>query len=131
MSKNTSQVVKSHKDIRRTTYRYQVPLHKVVNTSMDKINQYHRRGGTGHIVLAGVADIFEASDIHATALKAFADTKAKSVTVDLTDLERMDLSTIQILLALQQALNADGRTMVAQNLPEVQASAWNRIGLSL
>jgi anti-anti-sigma regulatory factor len=92
---------------------------------------YRRRGNCGHIAICGVADIFEASEIHRIALKAAGDKLASVVSVDLAKLERMDLSTVQTLTGLKACLECEGRAMKVVCLSESQAAYWSHIGCAL
>jgi anti-anti-sigma regulatory factor len=99
--------------------------------SDQKAVSYRRSGTIGSLSIRGVADIFEAVDIHLAAVKALDDVRAATVRVDLANLEHMDLSTVQTLRALRRDLESSGRNMEIARLSEPEAAGWNRIGLEL
>lgn len=72
---------------------------------------YRRRGAAGILTLHGAIDMFEASAFHESAQKALHDTQAKSVTIELTGAERLDMSALQILRALRRDLAEAGRAV--------------------
>jgi anti-anti-sigma regulatory factor len=92
---------------------------------------YRRRGTSGTLKLRGIVDIFEAGVLHTTALSALHDEKATTVRVDLTEVERLDVSALQILLALKQSIEASGRTFSAETSSEAVLKQFHRIGVTL
>ena len=64
------------------------------------------------MTLAGALDIFEASLVQSEALKAWTDTQANAIFVDVTKVERFDLTAIQLLLALWREVLAEGRSFM-------------------
>lgn len=94
----------------------------------EKTALYRRRGTAGTLTLQGSVDIFEAKIVHDAACRALADTKAQSVCADLSAVERLDLSGLQILSALRRDLELDGRTFVLQ-VPDTLAAALSQTGL--
>ena len=80
--------------------------------------QYQRRGAIGTLRLAGVMDIFEAAALRDAACKALADAKAGATRVDLADVERLDLTAAQILIALGREITAAGRAFGIDRAPE-------------
>lgn len=88
--------------------------------------QYQRRGGSGTLRLAGVMDIFDAGALRDAAQKALADEKAKTLRVDFADVERLDLSAAQILMALRRETLEAKRAFQWENAPEqvTQILAW-------
>ena len=81
-----------------------------------------------HLVLQGVVDIFEAGELH-TLARAAMDAGGE-VTVKLEEVERLDSSAIQILLALGQMLKAEGRSYRLEGMPAVVQESWRLLGLS-
>lgn len=80
---------------------------------------YSRRGGTGTVHLRGVIDIFEARQLHTLALQAFQDARAQKIRVNMSSVERLDISALQILLALKQDLQAEGRSFSLDAVPNI------------
>lgn len=95
----------------------------------DKTTVYKRRGAEGTLTLRGSVDIFEAQDMLATVRRALADTKALSFCANLTEVERLDLSSLQILVALRRELEDAGRTMPIKQ-PEALAATLKQTGFS-
>ncbi len=93
--------------------------------------RYQRRGTRGTIVLGESADIFEAGELLTTARRAVSDPKAAEVYVDLALTERIDLSAIQILLALRADLVAVGRGFAAINASNKLRKRLERAALPL
>jgi anti-anti-sigma regulatory factor len=81
----------------------------VVVQTLVKTVSYVRKRDLGTISLTGCVDIFEAQAVLAAARRAFADSKAESVFADLSGVEKLDLTTVQILFALRRDLQIAGR----------------------
>ena len=96
-----------------------------------KTSLYSRRKDVGRISMPKVADIFEAADIHAAALRAIQDANAATVVVDCSGMDRMDVSSVQTLFAVKTALAGIGRRFELRGLSETQARTWSRIGCCL
>lgn len=79
------------------------------------------------IELRGVVDIFDAATLYTTAVAA-AD-GASWVFARLDGAEALDTSATQVLLALRQALAADGRTLRVTGTPPAVAEVWRLGGL--
>src|SRR5689334_4626355 len=92
---------------------------------------YRRRGNTGHLHLSVVVDIFEAAALREVALRALADHKAATVQVDLSAVERLDMSALQILLVLRRELEAADRTFRTKSIAPALVSDLERNGLTL
>lgn len=87
---------------------------------MNEVVKYHRKNQLGTLTFHGVADIFEAENIHKCALKAYKDNKTvDNIHVDFTSSERVDISVWQILLSLNKSLQQNGRRLVL--LPETSS----------
>jgi len=81
-----------------------------------------------HLVLQGVVDVFEARELHALAQAAM--DAGGEVTVRFEEVERLDSSAIQILLALGQTLKAEGRSYRLEGMPAGVQESWRLLGLS-
>lgn len=92
---------------------------------------YKRQGDRGTLTLSGVIDIFEAKTLYDTACHALNDTKAKRIQVNLTQSERLDVSALQILLALRRDVTRVGRTFAWSELPANLAAAFEQGGITL
>lgn len=57
--------------------------------------------------LRGIVDIFRATALLESARKALSDDKAASIRLDMADVERMDVSAAQNLLALKTLKPSD------------------------
>ncbi len=92
---------------------------------------YRRQRAKGLLKLGAAVDIFEASNLHATARLAFQDEKATTVCIDLSHLEKLDLTAIQILLALRNDLRASGRAFESEGMsPEIK-ERLDKLGISM
>lgn len=92
---------------------------------------YRRQGTHGTLKLRAGVDVSEAADLHKAALRALEDEKAASVSVEASQLERLDMSTVQILLALRKDVRGAGRGFAVEGLaPGLQDSLTN-FGISL
>jgi anti-anti-sigma regulatory factor len=78
--------------------------------------------------LSGVVDVAEASTLLAAAREA-ARVAPPAVVVHLQEVDRLDTSATQILLALQGALAASGRVLRIESTPPAVAELWRRAGL--
>jgi anti-anti-sigma regulatory factor len=78
--------------------------------------------------LSGVIDVAEAGRLLAAAREA-AQVGPLGVVVHLQEVDRLDMSTTQILLALQGALAASGRMLRIESPPAAVAELWRRAGL--
>jgi anti-anti-sigma factor len=92
---------------------------------------YHRRGTNGTLKLRGVMDIFEAQALHTAALSALQDEKTTTMRVDLTEVERLDISTLQVLLALKRSINASERAFLTVSPSEALLQQFVRMGVTL
>jgi anti-anti-sigma factor len=57
------------------------------------------------ITLNGVIDIFEAADFHKQSLQLINKPKVSKLVIDLSGIERIDLSGLQILLSIKKCCN--------------------------
>lgn len=85
---------------------------------MNKTISYKRRGTEGILALGGIIDIFEATSLHTAACKAFQDKKANTVCVEMGEAERLDVTALQIVSALQRDVTAEGRQFVFRHVSE-------------
>ncbi len=79
------------------------------------------------MILRGSADIFEAQTVHAAALQALTDNGAAAIRLDSTNVQRLDLSALQILAALRRDLETAGRKLPLSGSEVIAAAA--RAGL--
>jgi anti-anti-sigma factor len=86
----------------------------------------HEQGGCT-LVLQGVVDIFEARELHQQAMAALG--AGGEVTLDLEEVDRLDSSAIQILVALRQSLAAGGRSLRLEGIPPSVHDTWRLLGL--
>lgn len=92
---------------------------------------YRRKGTQGTLRLKGVVDIFEASTLLATAQRALRDSQAKSLTLDMSEVERLDLSAVQILLTLKRDFTAQGHTFDTTGSTESVTRTLSLLGVNL
>lgn len=92
---------------------------------------YRRQGGLGTLQLRGVVDIFEAAEFYELAKRACQDTKAQSIRVNLAQVERLDISALQILIALRRDIEASGRALAIADVPAPLAQVWAKAGIPL
>lgn len=84
--------------------------------------------GGSHLVLQGVVDVFEARELHQAAVAAL--NAGGEVTVNLAEVTRLDTSAIQILLALCQGLQVEGRSYHLEGMPPTVRENWQLLGLT-
>jgi anti-anti-sigma regulatory factor len=84
---------------------------------------------TWFLRLSGTVDVVDAGALHTAALDAVAEAPA-GVVVKLEHADRLDTSATQILLALQRALEANGRSMRLEGTPARMAERWRLAGVS-
>ncbi len=92
---------------------------------------YKRQGAKGKLTLGATLDVAEAALLHAASLQALQDAKAETVTVDASKLEALDLSSIQILMALRNAVSAENREFVTTGLSPTLRNSLDSVGISL
>ena len=92
---------------------------------------YARRGAMGTLTMRGALDIFEAERLCAVATRALQDIKATTVQLNCSAVDRLDISTLQVLLALKRDLQFAGRTPVVVGLAAPVESMLERLGISL
>ncbi|BDI30601.1 hypothetical protein CCAX7_26520 [Capsulimonas corticalis] len=92
---------------------------------------YRRRGAVGALTLHGAIDMFEAAAFHETARKALEDTQAAAIRVEMSDVERLDISSFQILSALRRDAAAAGRTVEITGATDRVLMDAKTAGLSL
>ncbi|HLK56841.1 MAG TPA: STAS domain-containing protein [Chthonomonadaceae bacterium] len=91
---------------------------------------YRRKQHTGTLRLGKVMDIFEAQPLLESSRKALNDTQATQVVVEGSQTERLDLSALQILLALQRDLKATDRSFRLEGLAENLTTALAAKGIT-
>lgn len=90
---------------------------------------YKQQGEEGILALHGTVDIFEAQAVHAAASEALAHTQALAVCLDTADVQRLDLSALQILAALRRDLEMAGRGLRVPHPEHVTRPEAARAGL--
>jgi anti-anti-sigma factor len=78
--------------------------------------------------LSGVVDVADANTLLGVAREA-ARGAPLAVVVDLQEVDRLDTSATQVLLALQGALAARGGALRIESTPPAVAELWRRAGL--
>ena len=96
----------------------------------NEIATYERREREGTLTLAGAVDVFEAALVHAAVQTASDDLQAIAIYVDLAGVERLDLSAIQLLLALRREVQASGRSFFIRGECSLLAKAIEPLGVS-
>lgn len=91
---------------------------------------YALKGSEGILTMRGDMDIFEAQPIYSAALSALNDSEATAIKVDLMNVRRVDLSALQILVALRRDLESVEQP-VTFHVPELLAERLMRSGISL
>jgi len=99
--------------------------------SEPSVVSYRRQKSTGVLHLSGIVDIFEATTLHEAARTALEDDKANSLRLDLTHVERLDISALQILLALKAGVIAQGRSFGVTRLAPAPETLLARLGIAL
>jgi len=84
---------------------------------------------TWFLRLSGTVDVVDAGALHTAALDTVAEAPA-GVVVKLEHADRLDTSATQILLAMQRALGADGRSMRLEGTSGRMAERWRLAGVS-
>ena len=84
---------------------------------------------TWFLRLSGRVDVFDVGVLHAAAIEAAASAPAGLV-VKLEHVDVLDTSATQILLALERALGASGRTMRLEGAPARVTERWRLAGFS-
>jgi anti-anti-sigma regulatory factor len=77
--------------------------------------------------LGGALDIFEVTSVHAAALQAV--NAPGAVTVSLHDVDSVDTSITQVLLALRRTCATAGREICFEGAPPAVADTWRRLGV--
>ena len=98
---------------------------------MNAAAAYRRRGAQGTLSLRGIVDIFEAGALHAAARQAASDSRAETIRVNLAEVERLDLSAVQILAALRMKTEQNGRAWIAENIPASVEGMLGRVNITL
>jgi anti-anti-sigma factor len=92
---------------------------------------YHRSGSTGTLKLSGSIDINIAGGLNDLARRALADAKAKSICLELSQVEHFDVSALQVLCALARDVRVSGRSFHTTGMPTRLAEELGRIGITL
>jgi anti-anti-sigma regulatory factor len=79
------------------------------------------------VKLAGTTDIFDAAAMHRAACEAVADGPGP-VVVSLHEVEAMDTSITQVLLALRRTLGGAGRALRVEGASPAIVAGWRRLG---
>lgn len=101
--------------------------------------QWERQDAAGALRLRGVVDIFDAEclrDIANDAARAITsettgDASDAPIVLDMSQVERLDVSIVQILCAFRQALTEAGRTLRVSSMPEGVARSLATLGVTL
>jgi len=80
------------------------------------------------LTLSGVGDVTVARAIHAAARQALA-AAPRAVVVRLHELDTLDTSATQLLLALRKSLAASGASLRIEGTPPAVAELWRGAGL--
>ncbi len=99
--------------------------------SSNKMAAYHRSGVNGILKLTGVVDIFEAGVLLEAVRKSISDEKAKNIQVDMQNVERVDISTIQVLYRLKMECKTKSRKCEFMQMSQKISSELEQIGISL
>jgi anti-anti-sigma regulatory factor len=83
--------------------------------------------GAWTLKLTGAADIFDVAAVHRAACDAMAGTGP--VVVSLHEVESVDTSVTQVLLALRQALGGAGRELRMEGASAAVQAVWRRLGV--
>jgi anti-anti-sigma regulatory factor len=78
--------------------------------------------------LAGTTDIFDAAAAHRAACEVVAEAPGP-VVVSLHEVEAMDTSITQVLLALRRALTGAGRELRVEGASPAVVASWQRLGI--
>jgi anti-anti-sigma regulatory factor len=78
--------------------------------------------------LGGAPDIFDVGAVHRAACEAVASGTGP-VVVSLQEVESIDTSITQVLLALRRALTGAGRELRVEGTPPAVRAAWRRLGV--
>lgn len=92
--------------------------------------EYRRRNTVGVLKLRGVLDIFEASALHSEAKTALSDAGADSFEIDYSEVERMDLTSYQVLRAFRKGCEGIGKEVIASPIP-ANLAPLESLGLAL
>lgn len=98
---------------------------------MAKTITYRRRGGEGTLSLHGVVDVSEAVSLRDAASRAVGDAGISTLHLDVSQVERLDVSAVQILLALRNEIEGQERTFRFGVIPTVVADSLAKIGCVL
>ena len=101
--------------------------------------QWEPQGAAGALHLRGVVDIFDAEHLRDIANEAAqaatrqtaGDDSDAPVLLDMSQVERLDVSAVQILCAFRQALAEAGRTLRVSPLPDSVARSLATLGVTL
>lgn len=85
----------------------------------------------GLLILSGVIDIFEAEHLLDTARQAAKNAEVQTLHLDMAAVERLDISTIQILMALKTNSVENARTFNLRSISSPAAQALETLGVTL
>ncbi len=98
-------------------------------TPVKNVN-FRKSGMKCTISALGVLDIFEADEFLQAARKLVSQPKASQLIVDLTAVERLDLTALQIIHALLRSSTACGANVEVVGLSDACATAAAAVGLT-
>lgn len=83
------------------------------------------------LTLSGIIDIFQAASLHAAGRKALGDKRAETLCIHLADVTRLDISAIQVLMALRREAEQAGHTCEVVAAPDAVTASLAQGGFSL
>jgi anti-anti-sigma factor len=100
----------------------------VENTRQSQIRTIVDEAGEQRLILTGILDAYLAEDLHHCALGLLE--AGRDIAVDLSEVDSMDVSTMQILLALRGDLISLGRRFVVPAVSENAARFFRMAGIA-
>lgn len=80
--------------------------------------------------LSGIIDIFEAASLHTDAVATLNQPQSNCIHVDLSHVERLDVTAYQTLRSLCRTAEANGKS-VTIDVPAALAAQLERMGMAL
>ncbi len=93
--------------------------------------QYGYRQQKGTLSLRGTLGVAEAHELKQTLLRAVNDSRAREFRVHLSQVDQMDLSVLQLMLAFRNACCSGGRTFTVVEMPSALQAALSQMGVAL
>jgi anti-anti-sigma regulatory factor len=82
------------------------------------------------LTLQGSVDIFEAVTVHKTMLRALCDREAATICVHAGSVDQLDVSAVQLLLALRRDVEAAGRSFVIREAGSFETNILAPLGIA-